>query len=233
MEQFAKYLKRQGKKEHVVAGLVGQVEHFGRFLQEVRGVDLEEATCEDVEAFAERAERERKGKGSIAVRGVGMYYAFAGQEELALCASAIREAGMARRRRSLSLREFRGVNQADVHKLAAGGILTAEQMLEAGRTPDRRRALSEQTDVSLEIIVELVKLADLARIQGLAGIRARLYYKAGVDTVAKLATWEPEALRQMLVDFVERTGFPGSAPLPKEAESTVATAKTLPPQVDW
>jgi 3-oxoadipate enol-lactonase len=59
------------------------------------------------------------------------------------------------------------------------------------------------------------------------GIRARLYYDAGVRSVPALAAWKPEALRQMLVEFVERTGFEGSPPLPKEARSTVENAGAL------
>ena len=68
---------------------------------------------------------------------------------------------------------------------------------------------------------------------GLKGIRARLYHDAGVDTVDKLAAWEPEALRAMLVEFVECTGFDGIAPLPKEAAGAVAQAKKLPQVVEY
>jgi len=78
-----------------------------------------------------------------------------------------------------------------------------------------------------------VKLSDLARITGVKGIRARLYYDAGVDTVEKMAKWDAEKLREMLVSFVERTRFDGIAPLPKEAEFTVKTAKKLPKVVEY
>jgi hypothetical protein len=78
-----------------------------------------------------------------------------------------------------------------------------------------------------------VKLSDLARIPGLKNIRARLYYEAGVDSIKKLAVWDPEELRAMLVDFVEETGFEGIAPWPKEASSAVKTAKKLPEMVDY
>jgi len=37
------------------------------------------------------------------------------------------------------------------------------------------------------------------------GIRARLYYDAGIDSVEKMADWEPEALRRMVAEFVART----------------------------
>ncbi|MGD8904752.1 MAG: DUF4332 domain-containing protein, partial [Anaerolineae bacterium] len=102
-----------------------------------------------------------------------------------------------------------------------------------GRTPGERQRLAERTGIPIDAILELVKLSDLARIQGLKAIRARLYYDAGVDTLEKLARWDPEELRDMLADFVERTGFDGIAPLPKEAASAVATAKRLSKAIEY
>jgi hypothetical protein len=106
-------------------------------------------------------------------------------------------------------------------------------MLEAGRTPQDRRALAEKTGVPLDAVLEYVKLSDLARIPGTKGIRARLYYDAGVDTLEKMAEWDPVELRAMVISFVERTGFDGIAPLPKEAASAVATARRLPKVVEY
>ena len=233
LEGFRKHLKKRGKKDHVVDGLIGQVEGFRQFLGDSCGADLEAATCDDLEAYADRADDERKGRGRIVVRGVGLYYAWIGDGALAGCALAIRQAGIARRRRSPALGILLGVNPADVETLASAGIATAEQMIEAGSTPTKRRALADRTGLPLETIVEFVKLSDLTRIPGIARIRARLYHDAGADTLDTLATWEPEALRQMLVAFVERTGFEGIAPLPKEAELTVDKAGKLPKLVAW
>jgi predicted RecB family nuclease len=83
------------------------------------------------------------------------------------------------------------------------------------------------------VVLELVKLSDLSRLPGVKGIRARLYYDAGVDTVEKLAAWEPEALLSLTQEFVQRTQFEGIAPLPKEVSSTIANARKLPKVVEW
>lgn len=98
--------------------------------------------------------------------------------------------------------KFRGVNPEHVGKLATVGIKNVKQMLEVGRTPSGRQELSEKTGVPQDAILELVKLSDLARIPGVKGIRARLYYDAGVDTVEKMAKWDPAELRTMVVEFV-------------------------------
>jgi hypothetical protein len=87
--------------------------------------------------------------------------------------------------------------------------------------------------VPLSSILELVKLADLSRIVGLKRKRARLYYNAGLDTMDKIAQWDPEEMHQMFVKFVERTGFDGSPPPPPETAFAVKMAKYLPRIVEY
>lgn len=133
-----------------------------------------------------------------------------------------------KKRNPFKLNEFRGVDPSAAAALAARGIKNADQMLAAGRTRELRERLARETGVPVDTLLELVKLSDLARLPGVKGIRARLYYDAGVDTVEKLAGWEPEALRVMLAQYVEQSGFEGIPPLPKEVSSTVANARRLP-----
>jgi len=85
----------------------------------------------------------------------------------------------------------------------------------------------------LETVLELVKLSDLARIPGVKGIRARLYVDAGLDTLEKIASYEAEEFRALVVAFVERTGFAGVATLPAEARFTIEQARTLPKLVAY
>ena len=131
------------------------------------------------------------------------------------------------------LRDLRGVNPEHIARLEAIGIKKAGQMLLAGATPEKRNALAEEAGIPEGAILELVKLSDLARLPGVKGIRARLYYDSGVDCVEKLAAWEPQALLAMTAEFVEKTGFDGVAPLPKEVSSTIANARNLPKVVEW
>ena len=58
-------------------------------------------------------------------------------------------------------------------------------------------------------------------------MRARLYCDAGLNPEI-IAAWEPEALHTMLTAFVERTGFEGVAPRPREVQALVANAQKLP-----
>lgn len=131
------------------------------------------------------------------------------------------------------LRDFRSVRAEFIAALEAQKIKSAEQLLRAGCTRQQRASLANVTGIPEEVILELVKLSDLARLPGVKGIRARLYYDAGVDSVEKMAGWEPEPLREMMTNYVEQTGFDGIPPLPKEVSSTIANARNLPKIVEW
>ncbi|MGA2504597.1 MAG: DUF4332 domain-containing protein [Anaerolineales bacterium] len=128
--------------------------------------------------------------------------------------------------------DFRGVNPEHIERLAARGLKTTAQMLANGVTREQRAALAKETGVSEKALLELVQLSDLARLPGVKGIRARLYVSAGVDSMEKMAHWQPEALRIMVTEYIERTGFDGLPPLPKEVSSTVANARKLPNLVE-
>ena len=131
------------------------------------------------------------------------------------------------------LKDFRGINPGVIAKLDARRIKNAGQLLIAGCTKEQRSVLAKETGISEAVLLELVKLSDLARLPGVKGIRARLYYEAGVDSVEKMGQWEPEALRVMVTKYVERTGFDGIPPLPKEVSSTITNAQKLPKVVEF
>ncbi len=131
------------------------------------------------------------------------------------------------------LRDFIGVDGDQIARLEKIGIKYSGQMLAVGKSPQLREALAERTGIAADEVLKLVRLSDLARLPGVKGIRARLYYEAGVDCVEKLASFEPQALLGLTVDFVRRTGFEGIAPLPKEVSSTIANARKLPKIVEW
>lgn len=127
-----------------------------------------------------------------------------------------------------NLKDFLGVNHQHTQTLRKEGVFTSEHMLKVGRTEEGREKLAEKTGVPPSAILELAKLADLSRIPGLARKRARLYYDAGLDTMDKIAKWDPEKMQQMFAEFVERTKFDGTPPTPSEAAFTVKLAKHLP-----
>jgi hypothetical protein len=102
-------------------------------------------------------------------------------------------------------KHFQGINRKDIEKLNRNGIETAAQILEIGSTKEGRHKLSKLTNIPVDSILELVKLSDPARIPGAKKVRARLYYEAGFDTLAKMATCDPEKLIKISAGFIKKT----------------------------
>jgi replicative superfamily II helicase len=231
-EEFGKYLKRKGKKDHVVQGLVKRCYRFEEFLQRRQRSNMDMATSEDIHSFFDSM-KDQKADSNNHLRAISLYYRFRSRPELSALASKLREQKIASSRKPCPLKSFKGVNSEHVDKLVAIGVKNAEQMLELGKTPASRQELSDKTGIPVGKILEFVKLSDLSRIEGVKDIRARLYYDAGIDIVEKMAKWNPEELRAYVTEFVKKTGFEGIAPLPKEAKHTVETAKKLPKIVKY
>lgn len=232
-ELFSRYLKKKGKQDHVIRGLMAQVSRFEGWLQERYQKELDAASGEQILVYLGELEVQKKGLGKKNARGIALYYSALGMRELALKANDYREEAIAGERGGFNLKEIRGINLEHLVTLEKAGIRTTAALLEASRTVGERQALAKRTGIPGERLLELVKLADLSRLPGVKGIRTRLYYDAGVDTLDKLAAWDPGELRAMLVDWVARTGFEGIAALPKEVLSTVETARILPRLIEY
>jgi hypothetical protein len=223
---FAEYLRQTEKRENRRVRAVKSVRKFERYLFQT-GKTADQAEPVDLEQFLDQHARESTTK--FEVRDLWRYYD-------AMDNDRMREAVDEMRYRftpPFKLSQFIGIDPSHVETLKGLGIRTNNQLLYAANTPDKRTKLAEETGIPLAAIEELVKLSDLARLPGVKGIRARLYYDAGVDCVEKMAAWEAEALLKMTAEFVERTGFDGIAPLPKEVSSTIANAKRLPRIVEY
>ena len=231
-ESFQAFLRKGGRSEPATKRCLAKVGEFQEYLQAHRGGKaLAEADAEDLEAFVLWLESGPDSSANTYLWALGYYFQYVDDADLCHLAGLLREQRI--RRRPFALNGFRGVSQDHVERLAGAGIRNVSQMLKAGKTPAQRQALAARTGIRLNSILEMVKLSDLARIPGVKGVRARLYHDAGVDTVEKMASWVPKALRKMVVEFVERTGFDGTPTLPAEARFTVEQAQRLPKIVDY
>ena len=191
-EEFRRFLKRGGRSPSAVKRAIAYVTRFEQYLREQRCREgLDEARPEDLEAFVSWVEKEQNEGAKLYLGAIRYYYEYTSNKEMSDRARGLRSQRI--EQAPFTLKEFRGVNPEHVKKLANNGIRNVKQMLEAGRTSDRRKELSAKTGVPIEAILELVKLSDLARIQGVKSIRARLYYDAGVDTIEKLAKWDEKS----------------------------------------
>ncbi len=229
---FRDFLHKGGRSEAAINRATMFVKKFRDYLAQQRtGKHLDDASPEDLDEFCKLVNVERKSAAQTYLWGIRYYYEFTANSLMRKTAARLREKQI--KRVPFPLKRFRGVNKKYTDQLESLGIRNIEEMLKAGLTPEKRQMLTKKSRIPLEAIEELVKLSDLARIPGIKTIRTRLYYDAGVDTLEKMATWDPRDLRKMLIEFVKETKFNGIAPLPKEAQFSVETAKRLPKLVKY
>jgi hypothetical protein len=180
---FISFMKKKRKSERAIATCIANTKELETYLED-QGKSLTDATVNDIESFAiEHLDKKRVSKFMWTL---SHYFSFIDNKTLLAITNQIRSGKLEVSKKSFKIKEFRGVQQEHAAALAALGIIDTAQMLESGKTPSQRQELVEKTGLKIDVIEELVKLSDLSRIQGLKGIRARLYYDAGFDLLEKL-----------------------------------------------
>lgn len=224
-DRFKTYLKKGGRSKEAIERCIQYVSDYEEYLRKlIPTINLNAAKAEHLINFIDFLDQSPKSKSYL--WALAYYFDFNENQELSRLAKLLREERI--KRPSISLNVFRGSDFEIVRVLSLHGIKTTDQMLHAGSCPDSRRDLSIQTGIPEESILEFVKLSDLARIPGVKGVRARLYYEIGIDSVEKMGNLDGQDLRNQAINYVERSNFDGIPPLPAEAEYTVEKAKTLP-----
>jgi hypothetical protein len=226
-EKFVAFMKANKKP---IKHYLGHVRTFEVYLASHKGgKDVDDATPEDLKGFAAWGMDE-----SINVYrhmwGIRNYYESVPNENMICSAREVMEMVKMDTRK---LKEFPDVDRECVDNLASMGITTAKQMLDAGRTKKDREELAKTSGVSSSCILDLVKLSTLARLPGLKKVRGRLFFDGGLDTLDKIAAMEPEEIKATLQDFIDWTGFDGSAPTLSEADTAVTMARYLPRIVEY
>jgi hypothetical protein len=229
---FSEFLRRGGRSSSAIKRCIRFVREFETYLLKHRTTqDAASAGADDLEEYVRWIEREPRASANTHLWALRYFYEYTSNDEMYHLASVLRQQRI--KTKPFPLNGFQAVDPGILEKLGAVGIRNSDQMIKAGRTPADRQALAVTVGVPEDRILELVKLSDLARIRGVKGTRARLYYDAGIETVEQMANQDPGELRSAIVEFVEETGFDGIATLPAEARFTVAEAQRLPKVVDY
>ncbi len=124
--------------------------------------------------------------------------------------------------------KIRGITPETAAKLKTFSILNSEQLLQAGHTPDARKALAKQIGVDPKALMELLNRADLDRVAGIGAAYANLLEEAGVDTVKELSKRTPENLHAKLVEVNAAQKITNHPPTLQQVETWVKEAKGLP-----
>lgn len=235
-EGFRSFMKKQRRSDGTIQTCIDFTLKFEQYLEKHRKektVDI--AKIADLEAFIDWGKREIGSMNSY-LWALGHYFEYSEQENLRKRTNQMRQSEIAKKRgkgKKLLLRKIRGVQEEDVKKLESEGVSDTKAMLTSGRTHELRVNLSKHIGVPLKRIVELVKIADLTRIVDIKGVRVRLLYSTGVDTVEKVATQDPENLRELTIKVNEAEKLMKRHPTLVETTYWIRQAKELEHIIDW
>lgn len=120
-----------------------------------------------------------------------------------------------------------GIGRKQADALAAVGVRTTEDLLEAAARPKGRAALAEQTGIAEDTLLDWANRADLLRIPGLSAALVVLLNAAGVSTVPELKRQRPDALAAALQAANARRRLLGRVPGEAQCARLIAGAKAL------
>ncbi|MBN2355538.1 DUF4332 domain-containing protein [candidate division KSB1 bacterium] len=127
-----------------------------------------------------------------------------------------------------NLKDIEGIGPTYAVKLKKVGVVTVEQLLQKGATPQDRREIAKQSGVSEAKILEWVNHADLFRIRGIGSEYSDLLEEAGVDSIPELAQRVPVNLYEKMAATNRSKKLVRKLPSLKQVESWVMQAKGLP-----
>ncbi|MBR0811461.1 DUF4332 domain-containing protein [Bradyrhizobium diazoefficiens] len=129
--------------------------------------------------------------------------------------------------------EIEGLSVFAANKLKALGIRTTDALLEAAGTVKGRKALSAQTGISEQLLLEWANVSDYMRIPGMGRAKVGLVRAAGVTTVRELAFRNPARLAQSMRDANEKKKLLRILPSEKSVGDIIAKAKKLQPKITY
>ncbi len=132
---------------------------------------------------------------------------------------------------TVNIRNFASMNHAVVDSLWKMGLRTSDDILERTSTADARQKLAVQTEIDADLLLDLARRADLARIKGIGNLYAVLLKHAGINSIQDLASQDVEELYKRVIKLNETSKLARRIPKPANVEQWVEGARKLVPVV--
>ena len=159
-KDFTTFLKWGGRSKSALNRILTHLKTFDQFLKD-NNTNLDEAGPKDLKGYVNYVEQNKKS-AKTHLWAIQYYYEYTDNKDMGTVAGALRRQRMTKK--SFPLKKFKGVNPDHANMLHEKGINDVDQMITAGKTPEDRQRLAQESGIPVEGIVELVKLSDLARI---------------------------------------------------------------------
>jgi len=133
----------------------------------------------------------------------------------------------------MNIEKIEGIGPKSGDALRKAGVRTVEDLLDAGANRNSRAELATKSGMSDVRILKCVNMADLFRINGVAGQYAELLKCAGVDTVKELMHRNAENLAVTMANVNEAKNLVRRPPSSKVVSDWIAQAKKLPAKISY
>ncbi|HZS64539.1 MAG TPA: DUF4332 domain-containing protein [Xanthobacteraceae bacterium] len=134
---------------------------------------------------------------------------------------------------SYPITDIEGIEPEIAARLKSVGIRTTTKLLEAARTPGRRRLLAERTGLDEKKILYWANMADKMRIKGVGEDYAGLLHAAGVDTVKELTYRNPANLARAMAEANGKRKLVRLLPSERSIMRWIEHARKLPLQIRY
>ncbi len=125
------------------------------------------------------------------------------------------------------LSEVSSIDARFIDRLATDGIKTGDSFLSLCENISANE-LCDKYGVTNKTARELLAICDIMRISGIKHTRARLYFDAGYRSITDIALDNMEHMLEKVKRHIADNALTLAPPLPKELDTTIAIAKTLP-----
>ncbi len=224
---FRNFLNKSGRKSNVIKKYVNFVKTFEKFIdthiQISQGENLKDAYLVE---FIEDYENKTKQSARTLLYALMQYFKAIKNEPMFNAAKKLRESRKAKRP-PFPLKNILEVNPLYIEQLNKSGIKNVNDLLTVGKTPSQRNDLAKKTEIPSEVILELVKIADLTRVGYVKEKLTRLYYNAGIQTPEELSKWKAEDLQKHFKEYINSSGWDGMVPYLSDLKSNISRAKQL------
>jgi hypothetical protein len=134
---------------------------------------------------------------------------------------------------SFPVGEIDGVDSAAAAKLKAVGIRTSDKLLDAAKSLQGRKMLSEKTGIDESNLLRLANKIDRMRIKGIGQEYADLLQIAGVDTVRELKYRNPKRLAERMKAINDKRKLVRVLPSESTVGRWIEHAKKLPLKITY
>ncbi len=138
-----------------------------------------------------------------------------------------------RGRYALPISKLRGLTGQARSALKQRRVTTCDQLLQAAAAAERRAALAADSGVPEEVLLTLVRRADMARVNGIGTVFGMMLEDLGVRDVGALAAQDPRELHESLRRYNHAERIARRSPTPEEVEGWVRQARALPALVTY